>query len=78
MARHVATSTERQASQSCFSLPHSLRPRNRLERSSVGPYSGQTMVATVVDFVSCLALTRREGETSQQRQGARRAEEKGR
>ncbi|MQL80632.1 hypothetical protein Taro_013070 [Colocasia esculenta] len=40
--------------------------------------SSQTMAVTVVYFVSCLTLTRRGGETSQQRQGVRRAEETGR
>ncbi|MQM14422.1 hypothetical protein Taro_047353 [Colocasia esculenta] len=35
------------------------------------------MAVTVVYFVSYLALTRREGEASQQRQGARQAEEMG-
>ncbi|MQL72974.1 hypothetical protein Taro_005327 [Colocasia esculenta] len=67
-----------QASQSFFSLPRSLRPRNRLERPGLGPQSGQTTAVTVVVLVSYLALTRREGESSQQRQGARRAEETGR
>ncbi|MQM12930.1 hypothetical protein Taro_045849 [Colocasia esculenta] len=42
----------------------------------VGPLSGQSTAVTVVLLVSYLALTRR--ETSQQRQGARRAEETGR
>ena len=43
-----------QASQSFFSLPHSLRPRNRLGRSGVGPWSGQTTTVTVVYFVSVI------------------------
>ncbi|MQM14400.1 hypothetical protein Taro_047332, partial [Colocasia esculenta] len=52
-----------QASQSFFSLPRSLRPRNRLGRTRVE------------DKTSADAPDR---ESSQQRQGARRAEEMGR
>ncbi|MQM19793.1 hypothetical protein Taro_052805 [Colocasia esculenta] len=75
-----------QASQSFFSLPRSLRPRNRLERSRIRrlwthltsygvsdreyfPYRVSFSFASALPFV---------GETSQQRQGTRRAEETGR
>ncbi|MQM19482.1 hypothetical protein Taro_052485, partial [Colocasia esculenta] len=74
-----------QASQSFFSLPRSLRPRNHLERS--GPCGGHDeQLYGVSDreyfpyrvsfsFASALPFV---GESSQQRQGARRAEETGR
>ncbi|MQL71021.1 hypothetical protein Taro_003349 [Colocasia esculenta] len=57
--------------------PGTPRTTGVLPGVGVGSLSGQTTAVTVVCFVFYLALTRREGETSQQRQGARPAEETG-
>ncbi|MQL73755.1 hypothetical protein Taro_006125, partial [Colocasia esculenta] len=73
-----------QASQSFFSLPRSLRPRNRLERTwvedktSVDAPDRLTSGVVSVASVPCPGGVPSVCESSQQRQGVRRAEETGR